>query len=325
MRICWIGFHQEGLLAFEAVCRQGVRVEACFTLNDKEAAKRSGTADYSRLCARYRVPLYKIRNVNDERVVERLTELGPDILFVIGWSQILHPPALRAAKVGVIGAHASLLPHNRGSAPINWALIKGEQRSGNSLIWLAEDVDGGDIIDQRSFPITPYDTCATLYDHVAESNREMILEVIPALQAGQRPGRVQPESTLGILPRRRPSDGMIAWNQRATRIYDFVRALTRPYPGAFSFLDGEKLTIWRAARLPGTVAAPPGTIVGPSVAPTPENCGQVVSCQGGQLLLLEVEDEAGRVLTGHELCRQPWTNKGFYCGPQEDSGYRRAS
>ena len=193
MRICWIGFHQEGLSAFEGVCQQGTKIEACFTLNDREAAKRSGRADYSRLCARYRVPLYRVRNINDERVVARLGELAPDILFVIGWSQILRGPALRTAQFGAIGAHASLLPHNRGSAPINWAIINGEQRTGNSLIWLAEDVDGGDIIDQRSFPITPYDTCATLYDRVAETNRQMILSALPKLMAGQRPGRVQPE------------------------------------------------------------------------------------------------------------------------------------
>src|SRR5439155_304057 len=115
--------------------------------------------------------------------------LDADIVFVIGWSQILHPPTLRLARSGMIGAHASLLPHNRGSAPINWALIRGERHAGNSLLWLAEDVDGGAVIDQTTFCITAYDTCASLYERVAASNRDMLLGLVPRLLAGERPGR----------------------------------------------------------------------------------------------------------------------------------------
>jgi methionyl-tRNA formyltransferase len=96
------------------------------------------------------------------------------MVFVIGWTQILRPETLKLATIGMIGAHASLLPHNRGRAPINWALIRGEKQTGNSLIWLAEDVDSGDIIDQTVIPISPYDTCASLYTRVGESNKEMI-------------------------------------------------------------------------------------------------------------------------------------------------------
>src|SRR5437667_9768196 len=104
----------------------------------------------------------------------------------------------------MIGAHASLLPGNRGSAPINWALIRGEHTSGNSLIWLAESVDGGDLIDQTEFPITPYDTCASLYDRFAASNRDMILRVLPRLLPGERPGSPHPPPRGPLLPRRLP-------------------------------------------------------------------------------------------------------------------------
>jgi methionyl-tRNA formyltransferase len=144
------------------------------------------------LCRRFNVPLYEIKNINDLEAIELLQALALDLLFVIGWTQILRSAALQTAKIGVIGAHASLLPHHRGRAPINWALIKGAKQTGNSLMWLAEDVDGGDLIDQRAISITAYDTCHSLYERVAASNQEMIVAALAQIKAGERPGRPQP-------------------------------------------------------------------------------------------------------------------------------------
>src|SRR5207247_8564300 len=124
------------------------------------------------------------------------------------------------------GAHASLLPHNRGSAPINWALIQGERATGNSLIWLAEGVDAGDLIDQTEFPITPYDTCATLYERVAVSNRDMIMRALPRLLRGERPRPPQPRSSGPALPRRRPAGRPLACGQGADAVCNILRDLT---------------------------------------------------------------------------------------------------
>jgi methionyl-tRNA formyltransferase len=222
---------------------------------------------------------------------------------------------MRLARLGLIGAHASFLPHNRGSAPINWAIIRGEQETGNTLMWLAEGVDEGDIIAQRAFPITPYDTCATLYARVAATNREMLLEVLPQLMAGERPGRPQERGDEPILPRRRPADGRITWDSPAETVYDFVRALARPYPGAFSSLDGKRWWIWEAALLPdgAAVSGAPGEVLGPVISPAPSACGQLVACGsgGGAVIVLEVEDAAGMRLRGQALSQQQWTGKRF--------------
>src|SRR6266540_4112829 len=250
MRIGWIGFHVEGILALRTALERGFRIEAFITLRPDLAAKRSGVADYTCLCWEFEVPLYEIANINDNRSLALLKELSLDVAFVIGWSQIVRSEALKLVRVGMIGAHASLLPHNRGRAPINWALIKGETQTGNTLMWLAEGVDSGDIIDQAVIPITSYDTCASLYERVAESNKEMILRVIPKLLAGERPGRPQPYIDELNLPGRRPEDGLLDWSMSDIAVYNFVRALTRPYPGTFSWLDGKRWTIWHCAVLP---------------------------------------------------------------------------
>lgn len=312
MRFAWVGFHAEGLAALQALLGAGAPIAAVLTLKPELAAKRSGGVDYGPVCAEFRVPLHYITGINEPDAVAILEPLGPDVIFVIGWHQIVRPPVMRLARVGLIGAHASVLPHNRGSAPINWTLIRGERQAGNTLMWLAEGVDEGDIIAQRAFPITPYDTCATLYAHVAASNREMLLELLPRLLAGERPGRPQPHGAEPVLRRRRPADGRITWDCPARMVYDFVRALSRPYPGAFSSLDGKQWWIWEAALPPdrGPIAgATPGEVLGPVVSPAQAACGQLVACGSGAVVLLEVADDAGTALRGQALSEQPWTGK----------------
>ena len=242
MKFAWVGFHAEGLAALQALLDARAPIAAVLTLQPELAAKRSGGdgVDYAGVCARYGVPLHYIAGINEPDAFRILQDVAPDVLFVIGWHQIVRPPVMRLARRGLIGAHASFLPHNRGSAPINWAIMRGERQAGNTLMWLAEGVDEGDIIAQRAFPISPYDTCATLYARVAATNREMLLEILPQLLAGERPGRPQERSTEPVLPRRRPADGRITWDCPAASVYDFIRALTRPYPGAFSSLDGKQ-------------------------------------------------------------------------------------
>src|SRR2546428_2066471 len=311
LRIGWIGFHGEGVPTLEALVTHGVPIEAVFTLSPAHAAKRSAAADYVSLCRRLNLPLYEVADINAPDAVARLRSLSLDIIFAMGWSQILRPETLRTARLGLAGGPGSLPPHNRGSAPINWALIGGEAQGGNTLMWLAESVDAAEIIDQTAFPISPYDTCATLYDRVAASNREMILRALPLLLAGERPGRPQPATAEPVLPRRRPADGKIDWTTTSDALYNFVRGLTRPYPGAFSWLDGRRWNIWQAALVPAppNPAAQCGEVLGPVRSPIEASCGQLVACGRGTLLLLEAEGDDGEVLQGRRPADQDWTGK----------------
>jgi methionyl-tRNA formyltransferase len=314
MQFAWVGFHAEGLPALHGLLSAGAPIGAVLTLTPGLRAKRSGGVDYAPLCAEYGIPLHHITGINEPEAYAILERLQPDIIFVIGWHQIVRPRVMRLARRGLIGAHASYLPHNRGSAPVNWAIIRGERETGNTLMWLAEGVDEGDIIAQRAFPISPYDTCATLYARVAATNRDMLLAVLPQLLAGERPGTPQERGSEAILPRRRPADGAITWNAPAQVVYDFIRALTRPYPGAFSTLDGKRWCLWDAALPPdrGPIAgAAPGQVLGPVVSPCTSACGQLVACGSGAIVLLELEDDSGIGLHGRQLSDQQWSGKRF--------------
>lgn len=319
LRIGWMSHHVEGILPLQSVLAAGFPVQAIITLQDEVMAKKSGAADFAGIAAKHDIPLHHVRNANDPASVELLNDLNLDVLFVIGWSQILHPPALRSTILGCFGAHASLLPANRGSAPINWALIKGETQSGNTLLRLSEGVDAGDIVAQKPIPISPFDNVATLYDRVAETNREMIFELLQDLACG-KPLQAQQQRDDGspLLPRRRPEHGLLDWAQPARKVYDFIRALTRPYPGAFSAANGAHTMIWRSALLPvNGPLAEPGTVIGPMVSDSPDACGLLVACSEGAVVLLEIEDAGGKVWSGRELAQ---SGISVFTDPQERHG-----
>ena len=310
MRIGWVGVHAEGLPALEAVCAAEYDVVGLMTLRQQLADRRCGSGSYDLLCERFDIPEYEVDQINDEGSLKILKSWDCDLLVVLGWGQILSSEVLAIPRLGAVGAHASLLPHNRGCAPVNWSIIRGERETGNSLMWLNEGVDSGKLIDQRAFPVTDYDTCDTIYDHVAESNRDMLLDLLLRLTTGERPGTDQPESCEPALPRRRPQDGIVDWSGTSQEVYNLVRALTRPYPGAFAYLNGEQYKIWKIAQLPAiAVTQPPGTILGPVKSPDAAACGILVSTGHGAVLLLEIEDSAGNVLCGQQLSEQNWTGQ----------------
>lgn len=313
LRIGWMSHHVEGVAPLEALLRAGYPIAAIITLEPDLLAKRSGAAEFDAIAAEFGVPLRRIRNVNAPASLAVLEELALDALFVIGWSQILRADALKLVRIGCFGAHASMLPAYRGSAPINWALIRGETQTGNSLMLLSEAVDGGAIIAQRPIAITPFDNVDTLYARVAETNTAMLLDLAQKLCAGLPldPTVQEPFDEASLMPRRRPEHGLINWDQPAAAVYNFIRAVTRPYPGAFSTLGAKRYLIWRSALLPvtGTLAAP-GTILGPVVSDSPDACGIAVACADGAVLLLEIEAEseaplAGPALASHDL-RGAW-------------------
>lgn len=303
VRIGWMSHHVEGLAPLEALIAAKCPIACILTLERDLLAKKSGAADYEDLARSNGIAIHRIKNVNNPESLELIEMLDLDVLFVIGWSQILHKPVLSLVKIGCFGAHASLLPANRGSAPINWALIKGESKTGNTLMKLTPEVDSGAIVAQRAFDISPYDTVATLYEKVGNTNTEMLLELADRLLLGlplDAESQISVDSAL--LPRRRPEDGVIDWHQTAPQVYDFVRALTRPYPGAFSSIDGRRYFVWRVALLPmRQPAGEPGAVIGPVTSFSEASCGLLVSCGIGAILLLEIEDEAGKVFVGREL------------------------
>lgn len=310
MKISWIGNHEEGLEAFERTAKRGF-INGFITLDDEAFAKRSaGSRDYIDIAERYGIKVYPISTIKNEESYGIIKSLSPDLMVVFGWNEILPERLLNLAKIGTVGTHAALLPHNRGSAPVNWAIIRGEEITGNTLMWLTKDVDSGSIIDQTAFPITLFDTCKTIYDKVARSNADMLDKLIDALIEGKKPLMdIKNETDEPLLPRRRPKDGLIDWQQDAKKIYDFIRALTIPYPGAFTFLNGKKYLIWEAMVLPLKCSEEPGTIAGGAYGFM--DCGVLAATKDCYICITMIEDEEGRRYSGSALYELGL--KGVFC------------
>jgi methionyl-tRNA formyltransferase len=296
-RIVFVGAHMESYAPFERLIERGDNVVGLVTLNAESMQKMSGAIDLTKLAAKAGIPQLRITNVNRPEAVAWIQSLEPDLLLVVGWTQLLKPDLLRVPKLACLGFHASLLPKYRGRAPVNWAIINGEKITGNSMITLEPEADTGDIVAQRTIPITDEDDCNTIYQKVGQTEVEMLDEVLPLIQRGILPRTNQDDSLATVMPKRRPEDGLIDWNRSSREIYNWVRALTEPYPGAFSFANGERVWIWKAqiemsARVDRTSQVG-GVVLDAEGWP-------LVSTADGWIRLLSVQREEGPKVSGRE-------------------------
>jgi methionyl-tRNA formyltransferase len=275
--------------------RRGRRaVRRCRHDRPRPACSTSGWERFDDLAEQTGASLLEVRDLNTPDNVERIASLAPDLILVAGWTRLLGPDILRIPRLGAIGFHASLLPRYRGRAPVNWALINGEKETGNTMFYLDDGVDTGDIVDQRRIAIDDDDDCATLYEKVARSGIEMLDQHLPALKVGTAPRRRQNEADATVMPRRRPEDGRIDWARDADALFNWVRAQTHPYPGAFTTLDGRRLSIWKAR--PGD-----GPGVTPGIVVRAANAGIGVSTGRGVLVLDSVQWEGDEEAPGATL------------------------
>lgn len=298
-RIVFVGAHMEAQAPLEWLVESGENLVGLVTLTAEARRAVSGAVDLEPIARRAGVDVLACRSANDAEAVAWIAARGCDVLLVVGWTQLIQPPLLAVPKLAALGFHASLLPKYRGRAPINWAIINGDRETGNTMIVLEPNADEGDIVAQRRFPIEPEDTCRTLYEKVAQSEVEMLAEVLPLIRAGRLPRHKQDPALATVLPKRRPEDGWIDWSRPAARLYDWVRALTHPYPGAFSYLERGpavfKVWIWSAQLAPAVPSLPsaaPGTVF------RDQENWPVVATGDGWLRLLAVQREGEPEISG---------------------------
>ena len=296
--IVFVGVHFEALAPLRYLFDLRARVLGLVTLAPEATAGVSGAVDLAPDATSAGVPVLFVRKVNEPSCVEWIRALAPDLLLVIGWTQLLREELLSIPKIACLGFHASLLPRYRGRAPINWALINGERETGNTMMVLEPGADEGDIVAPRRIPITDEDDCRTLYEKVGESEVDMLAEVLARIRQGMLPRRKQDSTVATVMPKRRPEDGAIDWSLPAGRLFNWVRALTHPYPGAFCRLGNRRLWVWKVERCAGPRATElrvsPGSVA-------QDGKGWPLAATGdGWLRLLRVQLEGEREMSGAE-------------------------
>jgi methionyl-tRNA formyltransferase len=259
MRVVVLGYHTMGCLGFEALLRHGYEVAAVLTHRDDPREEVWWDSLAARAEARG-VPVFYPEDPKSPDFRDLVASHRPDFLFSFYYRYMIPPDVLDLAPRGAFNLHGSLLPRYRGRAPVNWVLVEGQEETGVSLHSMVAKPDAGDLVDQERVAIDFADTAFTLYGKLEEAARRVLDRALPALAAGTAKP-VPLDLTRGSYRGgRKPADGRIDWSWTARRIYDLVRGVTHPYPGAFTTLRGRKLLVWWALPLDLSSGAEPGTV-----------------------------------------------------------------
>ena len=253
-------YRDVGYECLQTLLARGVRVVAVFT-HANDANENIWFPSVAALARSRRVPVYTPQNINTPEEIVRVRAFAPHLIFSFYYRQLIAPEILQLARVGAFNLHGSLLPMYRGRAPINWAILHGERETGATLHAMVNRPDAGDIVDQQAVPIGPEDTVREVSARVTAAARLVLERQLDNLLAGRAPRRPQDETRASYFGGRRPEDGRIDWRRSAVDIFNLIRAVTHPFPGAFTEHDGRRFTIWWARPVPSESLWRPGEVV----------------------------------------------------------------
>lgn len=235
-----------GITGLEALKNTGFDIAAVFSHKD-DPSENCWFASVAEWAKENHIEVFSPDNVNTPEWIQTISQRAPDIIFSFYYRNMLSQKILHISPSGAYNLHGSLLPAYRGRAPVNWVLVHGENQTGVTLHHMVEKPDAGDIVGQKVVGIDFSDTARTLYDKLCRAAGILLEEVLPLIKDGNAPRTPQDLSKGSYFSGRRPEDGRIDWRWPAVRIYNLIRAVTEPYPGAFAFLPGgERIMIWWA-------------------------------------------------------------------------------
>jgi len=244
-RILFFGYSEVGHDCLELLLSRGDNVVALITHEDKPGEKiwfRTPAA-----AARAKgVPVHTPDKVGTPEWVARIGQMSPDLILSVYYRSMISTRVLALAPLGAFNMHGSLLPKYRGRAPINWAVLHGEPRIGMTLHRMVREPDAGAIVDQEGVDIGPRDTAEEAFRKALPCARRVLMRQIDALLSGTAPETPQDASQATYFGGRTPEDGRIDWTRPSRQIFNLVRAVTDPYPGAFTDAGPARLMVWWA-------------------------------------------------------------------------------
>lgn len=285
-------YHNVGYRCLEELIRQDTDVALVFT-HDDSPNEEIWFASVRELAERQGIPVMT-SDINLRENVELLRELAPDLLLSFYYRTMIREEVLAVPKLGALNVHGSYLPKYRGRVPVNWAVINGESETGATLHYMVQKPDAGDIVDQEKVGISFTDTALDVFNKVTQAAVTVLSRSLAPLLEGRAPRLPMDLSRGSYYGGRRPADGRIDWQRSALEIYNLVRGVTHPYPGAFTHLDGKKIVIWSAVPTEGE--GEPGKIV--SLAPL------LVGTGSGLLEIRSLQEEEDAELEAAAYARQ---------------------
>ncbi len=239
-----------------------LEVTAVVTQPDRKVGRKQilTPSPVKQLAETYEIPVLQPEKLSGSEEMQEILDLAPDLLITAAYGQFVPTKLLKAPTYGAINVHASLLPKYRGAAPIHYAILKGEEKTGVTIMYMEKVMDAGNIISQREIPITDADDTGTLFEKLSLLGRDLLMDTLPAIFAGENESIVQDEAEVSFSPMISKEQEKIDWNQTAREIFNQVRAL-RPAPGAYTLLEGERFKIWDTEVIGETTDKEPGTVI----------------------------------------------------------------
>lgn len=270
---------------------------------------RPEISDYSRefqeISERCKIDLIETDNINDRDVKDSIKKRNPDFIFVIGWSQIIDKEILEIPKKDIFGTHPSILPKNRGGAVIPWQILNNETKSGVTLFRLEESLDSGDIVAQEIFDIDEDEKALTFYNKIIEAGKKLIEKNLLNILKGDYGFTPQNNKLATLLGARKPEDGLIDWRKDSATIDRLIRAVGKPYPGAYSYYNFKKVIILEAEPFKeDKYQGVPGSIL------ASENDGIIVQTGNGLIKIKKIYVENLGEMDAREYLK-PWSKFGF--------------
>jgi methionyl-tRNA formyltransferase len=262
--ILFIAARIVGKHCLTAAIESGANIAGLLYLDDRKAGVTVAHTQFDDVIERYDLKARAFTSLKGEEGASHLEwakSIDPRLGVVCGVSELIQPELLTLPGLGFIGMHPTLLPQGRGRAPIPWAIILGLKETGVTWFYADPGADTGDILIQQSVPVLDTDTASTLGARTDEIAAQLLCKALPLLASGRAPRIKQDESAASIWPRRRPDDGIVDWTRDAGALCRWIRALTHPYPGAFTFQAERKLFIWSAERAILPLTGVPGEVL----------------------------------------------------------------
>ena len=262
MKIVFMGTPAFSVPILEALIASPYEVIAVVTQPDRPVGRKKVLmpTPVKEAALKHSIEVLQPEKITGSPEMEKIMEMNPDLIVTAAFGQFLPTKLLNVPRLGAINVHASLLPKYRGGAPVHYALMNGETETGVSIMYMEKKMDAGDIISQKSLPITRADDVGTLFDRLSILGRDLLMETIPHIIDGTIDPVKQEESKVTFSPNISREEEVLDWNKEATAIDYQVRGM-RPFPGAYTFLEGQRLKIWAVTPLSNKTDKEPGTII----------------------------------------------------------------
>ncbi len=262
-KIVFMGTPDFSVPVLQTIIKDGYEVIAAVTQPDRPVGrKRVMTPPPVKVEAlKHGIPVYQPEKIRDPEELGKILALKPDLVVTAAFGQILPNELLEAPKLGCINVHASLLPELRGGAPIHYSILEGKEKTGITIMYMAEKLDAGDILTQVEVPIEEDDNVGTLHDKLSAAGSELLSQTIPKLINGELEGIPQDHAKATFAPNIKREQEKIDWSAGGEEIYNKIRGLN-PWPVAYTTLGGKVMKIWKGEKVQDDKAAQPGEVIG---------------------------------------------------------------